>query len=120
MRVVPTERPLWRVWFCGGVVGRCERQPATAARAAEPAAVADRFAREISAILAGSRAARSRQLSGNPLGDLAPSHLTLLAYVITMYPHANQTSEVSYGHCRQESHHQNWQFTWGPHPQAAA
>ena len=43
---------------------------------AQHAAVADRFAREILAILAGS-AKRSRRLSGNPFGADAFSHLSM-------------------------------------------
>jgi len=47
LRVIPTKRPLCRVWYPAGVVGACGWHISDGDRDAEHAYAADRFAREI-------------------------------------------------------------------------
>jgi hypothetical protein len=55
------------VWWCAGVVGQCGRHVKAGGRRAEHAHAADRFAREIIAILT-VLVMRSRRLMGKPFG----------------------------------------------------
>ena len=67
MRVMVTERPVVPARFHAGVVDACAWGSNVADRSAEHAHAADRFAREILAILTVS-AVRSRRLMGMPFG----------------------------------------------------